>query len=132
MVRRTLEGLTVREPKRPFKQPVEYELAVEKVDESIARPFQFAPVSFDGKVLTVAMADPMNKSALDDVRFTANCEVKGVVVDPEQVTAFIEKAYGAEENVMASIRRRSRRAASRRHAPSSRPRSGARGSPENR
>jgi type IV pilus assembly protein PilB len=77
--------------------------AIEKVDESIARPFQFVPVTFDGKTLVVAMADPMNKSALDDIRFTANCDVKGVVADGDQIAAAIEKAYGKEENVMATI-----------------------------
>jgi type IV pilus assembly protein PilB len=77
--------------------------AIEKVDEAIARPFQFLPVSFDGKTLTVAMADPMNKSALDDVRFTANCEVVGVVADSEQIAAAIDKSYGSEEQVMSTI-----------------------------
>jgi type IV pilus assembly protein PilB len=77
--------------------------AVSKVDESFARPFQLVPVSFDGTTLVVAMADAMNKGALDDIRFTANCEVKGVVADPSEVAAAIEKAYGKEQNVMASI-----------------------------
>jgi type IV pilus assembly protein PilB len=77
--------------------------AVSKVDESFARPFQLVPVSFDGTTLVVAMADAMNKGALDDIRFTANCEVKGVVAEPSQVAAAIEKAYGKEQNVMASI-----------------------------
>ncbi|MFB3066087.1 MAG: GspE/PulE family protein [Planctomycetota bacterium] len=77
--------------------------AVAKVDEAIARPFQFVPVSFDGKVLVVAMGDPINKGALDDIRFTANCEVKGVVADSEHVRVAIEKAYGKEEQVMATI-----------------------------
>jgi type IV pilus assembly protein PilB len=79
--------------------------AVSKVDETIARPFQFVPVSFDGKVLTVAMADPMNKSALDDIRFTVNCDVQGVVADADQIAAAIEKAYGKEEAVLATILR---------------------------
>ena len=79
--------------------------AVEKVDESIARPFQFVPVSFDGKVLTVAMADPINKSALDDIRFTANCDVNGVVADADQIAEALEKAYGKEEQVMSAILR---------------------------
>ena len=43
--------------------------AVEKVDEALARPFGFVPLTFDGTTLTVAMADPNNKSALDDIRF---------------------------------------------------------------
>jgi len=77
--------------------------AVSKVDESYARPFQLVPVTFDGTTLVVAMADAMNKGALDDIRFTANCEVKGVVADPTEIGAAIEKAYGKEENVMASI-----------------------------
>jgi type IV pilus assembly protein PilB len=77
--------------------------AVAKLDEAIARPFQFVPVSFDGTTLVVAMADPMNKTALDDVRFTANCEVKGVVADAAQIEAALAKAYGKEEQVMASI-----------------------------
>ena len=81
------------------------EEAIAKVDETIARPFQFFAVSFDGKTLTVAMADPMNKNALDDIRFTANCEVVGVVADAEHVQMAIDKAYGSEadRNVMASI-----------------------------
>jgi len=77
--------------------------AVDKVDESYARPFQIVPVSFDGKTLVVAMADAMNKGALDDLRFTGNCDVKGVVAEPAQIAAAIEKAYGKEQNVMASI-----------------------------
>jgi len=77
--------------------------AIAKVDEAIARPFQFVPISFDGKKLVVAMADPMNKSALDDVRFTANCDVEGVVADSDQVAAAIDKAYGSEKQVMATI-----------------------------
>ncbi len=77
--------------------------AVSRVDETYARPFQIVPVSFDGTTLVVAMADAMNKGALDDIRFTANCEVKGVVAEPSQVAAAIEKAYGKEQNVMASI-----------------------------
>jgi len=77
--------------------------AIDKVDEAIARPFQFIAISFDGKTLTIAMADPMNKPALDDVRFTANCEVRGVVADGGQIAAAIEKAYGSEEQVMKSI-----------------------------
>jgi type IV pilus assembly protein PilB len=77
--------------------------AIAKVDEAIARPFQFYPVSFDGKTLTVAMADPMNKSALDDIRFTANCEVVGVVADAAKLAAAIDKAYGSEEQVMSTI-----------------------------
>jgi type IV pilus assembly protein PilB len=79
------------------------EEAISKVDEAIARPFQFYAAAFDGKTLTVAMADPMNKSALDDIRFTANCEVVGVMADAEQVAKAIDKAYGSDENVMASI-----------------------------
>ncbi len=77
--------------------------AVAKVDEAIARPFQFVPLTFDGKQLVVAMADPNNKPALDDVRFTANCDVVGVVADADQIKVAIEKAYGTEENVMQSI-----------------------------
>ena len=79
--------------------------AIAKVDEAIARPFQFVPVSFDGKVLVVAMGDPINKGALDDIRFTANCDVQGVMADSEQVQAAIEKGYGKEEQVMATILR---------------------------
>jgi len=85
---------------RAFKPQPE---AVAKVDEAIARPFLFVPLSFDGKLLVVAMADPMNKTALDDIRFTANCEVKGVVADLDQIEKAIELAYGKEEQVMATI-----------------------------
>ncbi len=77
--------------------------AIAMVDEAFARPFGFVPVMYDGKTLTVAMGDPGNRNALDDIRFTANCEVKGVVADPDHIEAALAKAYGKEENVMATI-----------------------------
>ena len=52
---------------------------IEKVPVNYAETFMICPVSFDGRGLTVALADPLNVNVLDDLRFLLNCEVQGAV-----------------------------------------------------
>ncbi|HVP66372.1 MAG TPA: hypothetical protein VMT17_03830 [Anaeromyxobacteraceae bacterium] len=47
-------------------------------------PFAFAPGT-GRRTLLVAMVDPANLAALDDVRFAAGMAVRGVAVHPEDI-----------------------------------------------
>ncbi len=67
--------------------------AISKVDANICETFQICPVSWDGKVLTVAVADPLNVAVLDDLRFLLNCEVQGAISNKESVEKAIKKYY---------------------------------------
>jgi type IV pilus assembly protein PilB len=52
------------------------------------------PVSWDGQELTVAMADPLNIGALDELRFVLDSPVRGAISSPEAVDRALEKYYG--------------------------------------
>ncbi|HHN46386.1 MAG TPA: pilus assembly protein PilB [Planctomycetes bacterium] len=73
---------------------------IEKVSPSMANIYHIVPILFESNVLTVAMADPMNVNALDDLRFLLNCEVRGAVAAEKSVVDAIERYYGSEtENI---------------------------------
>src|SRR4051812_37369710 len=49
--------------------------AIKKLEATTCETFQICPISFDGKVLTVALADPLNVTMFDELRFICGCEV---------------------------------------------------------
>ena len=60
---------------------------LDMVPAHVAETYQVIPVDFDGSVLTLALADPQNVSALDDMKFMLNVDVKGALSDPAAVEA---------------------------------------------
>jgi type IV pilus assembly protein PilB len=78
---------------------------IDRVSLSIAEVYKIAPVKVENEVLTVAMADPLQVQALDDLRFMLNCEVEGVVASPAAVERAIQKYYaGQRESVEQLIK----------------------------
>jgi type IV pilus assembly protein PilB len=76
---------------------------VDMVTPSVAQVYRIVPVSFEDGVLTVAMADPLNVNAIDDLRFMLNCDVSGAVSNEGAVNEAIEKYYGAETESIADL-----------------------------
>jgi len=69
---------------------------LEKVSPTMAKVYKIIPVKFENNTLTVAMADPLNVSVLDDLRFMLNCEVQGAVSNEEAVTRAINHYYAGQ------------------------------------
>jgi type IV pilus assembly protein PilB len=67
--------------------------ALEKVPVNYCEEFAICPVSFDGKVLVVALADPLNVNLLDELRFICGCDVVGAVSNKDAVDRAIKKYY---------------------------------------
>lgn len=73
---------------------------LDMVSKSVATVYRVCPVAMEGGLLTVAMADPLNLSTLDDLRFLLNCEIQGAVSNEETVSRALDKYYaGIEESV---------------------------------
>ncbi|MCE9583232.1 MAG: Flp pilus assembly complex ATPase component TadA [Planctomycetes bacterium] len=68
----------------------------EKVSPTMAKVYKIIPVKFENNMLTVAMADPLNVSVLDDLRFMLNCDVQGAVSNEEAVTRAINHYYAGQ------------------------------------
>jgi type IV pilus assembly protein PilB len=80
---------------------------LDMVPETMATVYKIVPISFRNDVLTVAMADPQNIGALDDLRNMLNFEVKGAVSNEQDIKAAIERFYSDKqmsiEDVVAEL-----------------------------
>jgi len=65
------------------------------VPAPIARKYEVLPIKRIGGTLTLAMADPTNVFALDDVAFMTSLQILPVVAPQAAIRAAIEKAYDA-------------------------------------
>jgi type IV pilus assembly protein PilB len=73
---------------------------------TIAQKHLVIPVSKTGTTLTMAMADPTNVFAVDDVKFMTGLNVRLMIATESSVRRAIERYYDSSEtlqNVMASI-----------------------------
>ena len=59
----------------------------------MAKKYTVIPLQRRGRVLTVAMADPTNISAIDDLKFLTRYEVEPVVASAFAIVTAIEKSY---------------------------------------
>src|SRR5688500_1883910 len=78
-----------------------------------ARKHQVVPISRSGVTLTLAMADPTNVLAIDDVRFSTGCNVETVVAGEASLTRALARYYPAADGRIASAAPSALEAASR-------------------
>ena len=71
--------------------------AVELIKEKLAERHLILPLSVDKKVITIAMADPLNFEAINDVRFSTDRDVKPCVATPAQLRKAIQRYYHLSE-----------------------------------
>lgn len=76
-------------------------LACSSIPESIARRYGLIPIKIDKGILTIAMSDPLNVFAIDDVRIYSGLEVQPVIANSAAVTKAIDKYYGADKAMKA-------------------------------
>src|ERR1700730_11454919 len=67
---------------------------VKLVPTETARKYQMIPLSRAGSTLTIAMTDPTNVFAMDDIKFMTGYTVEPVVASEVAITDAIEKYYG--------------------------------------
>jgi type IV pilus assembly protein PilB len=73
------------------------------VGENLARRYQAIPVAWEDGKLLVAMADPSNVFAVDDIRATTKAEVKPVVATATQIIEAIDQLYRMDGDVDAVV-----------------------------
>jgi type IV pilus assembly protein PilB len=64
-----------------------------------ARKYQILPLSRSGATLTIAMADPTNVFAMDDIKFMTGYNVEPVVASEISLEEAIEKYYGSTRSL---------------------------------
>jgi len=72
---------------------------IEKMDAMTARSYGVVPIEFDLGRLTVAIADPNNFRAADELRTLLGCEVVLAMADQAAVARALDKYYAQAESV---------------------------------
>ena len=101
-----------------FAQIVAAELGVDAVDltgfepipallhlvpAGMARLHQVIPLTASGNILTVALGNPLDTQALDDLRFTLNREIVQMVAPRRLVEELIATHYGTDDTSMDDV-----------------------------
>jgi type IV pilus assembly protein PilB len=66
------------------------------IPDHIAERHQMIPINKVGKKLTVAMVDPLNILAIDDISLMTGLQVKTVVATPGDIQKALQEAYGQQ------------------------------------
>src|SRR5579884_1195049 len=70
---------------------------VKLIPEETAKRYQILPLSRVGASLTIAMVDPTNVFAMDDIKFMTGFNIEPVVASESAILDGIEKAYGSSQ-----------------------------------
>jgi len=76
---------------------------VKLVPAQIARKYEVLPVKRTGNALTLAMADPTNVFALDDIAFMTNLQVLPVVASQGAIRQAIERTYEPQASALSEV-----------------------------
>ena len=80
----------------PFLPLENYEIddgVTHLIPEHVARQYCLIPIDRIGNALTVAMADPSNLQAIEDIELLTRCVVQTFVSTPTDITHAIERYY---------------------------------------
>jgi type IV pilus assembly protein PilB len=83
----------------PFVELLEYPVdrtAVSLVPAAMCRRYQIIPIAITGDILTLAMVDPGDVFAIDDVRAAARMQIRPVVAAPSDIRAAIDRYHRAD------------------------------------
>src|SRR5688572_19881807 len=76
---------------------------IKLIPSDTACKYQIVPLSRSGATLTIAMTDPTNVFAMDDIKFMTGYNVEPVVASETAVTDAIGKYYPAAAKAAASL-----------------------------
>jgi type IV pilus assembly protein PilB len=98
-----LAELIARELGLEYVDLLEYKIniqATNTISEAMASRYLCIPIDFEDDKLVVAMADPTNIYALDDIRLSTGYQVKPVVAAKEDILHAIQRYYHLDTDVV--------------------------------
>lgn len=76
---------------------------IKTVPVELARRYTLLPVFRIGKTLTVAMSDPLNIIAIDELAYTTGCEIRRAIASERAIREAIERYYSVQERLKSVI-----------------------------
>lgn len=81
-----------------YKQKIEPNL-INIISEEMARRYLLIPVRKEGNRLIVAMADPLDYFALDDLRLSTGFEIQPVIAKKQELQLALNRYYGMQKSI---------------------------------
>ena len=72
---------------------------IKLISEEVAQKYSVLPISKVGATLTMAMADPTNVFAMDDIKFMTGLNVEPVIASETSIMLAISKYYGGSSEI---------------------------------
>ncbi len=88
-------------------------LALEKVPARFSLHYKIIPIKFEDNLLEIAISDPLNIQALDDIRLLLNVEVKPYIAYEETILDAIRKYYGLGAGAVEGLKEKRPEAATK-------------------
>lgn len=76
---------------------------VRLIPKKIAAHYELIPISKIGNVLTVAMSDPLNVFALDDIKQATGCDIRPIVTTTSEIQKALETYWGGAVQIKDMI-----------------------------
>lgn len=67
------------------------------IPENLAQQYMVVPVNLEGRFLTVAIADPLNYKALNDIAIYTKLKIKPVIAEPTKITNKFRDIYASQK-----------------------------------
>lgn len=76
---------------------------VQKVSVDLARRFTLIPIFAIGNTLTLAMADPLNIVAIDEIKYVTGADIRRAVALSSEIRGAIDEYYSVADSLMGII-----------------------------
>jgi type IV pilus assembly protein PilB len=74
---------------------------IKHIPPDVAQKYRIMPINRSGATITIAMVDPSNIFAIDDIKFMTGYNVEAVVATEGAIVEAIKKYYGGAKSLMA-------------------------------
>ncbi|WP_216828808.1 GspE/PulE family protein [Alkalihalobacterium elongatum] len=81
-----------------YKQKIDPKI-IGIINEELARRYQLLPVKRTGDRLLIAMADPLDYFAIDDIRLSTGFEIEPAIAKKEELRLAINRYYGMQKSI---------------------------------
>lgn len=72
---------------------------ISRVPVELARRYNLIPIFRIGNTMTIAMSDPLNIIAIDEVKYLTKCDVKRVIANNSEIVAAIDEYYSVADSM---------------------------------
>jgi len=72
---------------------------ISKIPVDLARRYSLIPIFKIGEMITVAMSDPLNIIAIDEMKYLTKCDIKRVIANDSEIASAIDDYYSVADSM---------------------------------